>query len=312
MTSATTSPRSEVEGRLPVMGKALPLRAAGRIAYADALQLVAKSRRSAMMLRALWGPAVLMGWLRGDLARAEQLLRHWGGVSPHQRLDGVLLYRPRDARGRVYLIGVGREGAVFAKIGRDIGAETLAAPNVAALKAAGFAPHLPFARHRADGFCANLYRYIPQREMVKSRLSLEQTHRFGAALNPAQGEEMTLGRYLARLSPPRPVLAGLPEWLAEHPLRLGRIHGDLMSPNLLQAPSGAGPIVVLDWESLEEAAPLLIDRIGGLDWAQVQQMAGRARNAPRPDPNTAEALAFMVIAAARGFGPARDWLAGAH
>jgi hypothetical protein len=291
----------------PPLIRSAPLAVGGAFAFGDARQLIAKSPRSALLLQALWGPARLMGALRRDRAGMERLLQHWGALGRGERLEGVLLFRPRDARGRVYLIGRGEEKSVFAKIGADVGVEALAAPQVLGLEAAGFAPQLPFARHRHQDLWVNLYRYIPQAEMTKRRLTLAQTGLFGAALNPAgSGQTVALREYLGPEA--LALIAGLPGWLAAYPVALGRIHGDLMSPNLLQAPSGTGPIAVLDWESAQEAGPLILDRIGGLDWAQVVVMAQAACRGDDRKPDEAEALAFMALSAARGFRPAREWL----
>lgn len=96
--------------------------------------------------------------------------------------------------------------------------------------------------------------------------------------------------------------------ISEHPIELGRIHADLMSPNLLRATNGTGSIAVLDWESYEDAGPLVIDKIGGLAWQQVVDMAQTTYEAPVLRRNNTDALAFMFIAAGRGFKPALDWL----
>ena len=184
-------------------------------------------------------------------------------------------------------------------------------PPVPHSEAAASAPQEPLRGQRRPDLGADVYRYIPRAVMTKRRLTLAQTRRFGEALNPAgSGQTVALRDFLT--GDAQALMAGLPEWLAEwlpvYPVALGRIHGDLLSPNLLQAAGGVGPIAVLDWESAHEAGPLILDRIGGLDWAQVTVMAEAARKGGVAKPEEAEALAFMLLSAARGFRPARDWL----
>jgi hypothetical protein len=75
---------------------------------------------------------------------------------------------------------------------------------------------------------------------------------------------------------------------------------------MLGRKDGRLPIIILDWESYETDAPLVLDRIGGQSWADVVQQANEALRHSTPE--VAEAIIFMVIAGSRGFRPALTWL----
>lgn len=179
--------------------RTLPLAVGGAIDFGNAFQLVAKSRRSALVLAAVWWPAKLLGAVQGECAAVEKLLKRWGAFKPNEKLTGSLIYKPLDFRRRSYMIGIGETRSYFAKVGPDVGIEALAKKVELQLESAGFFPQLPISRHRYDESWINLYHYFHSTEMTKVRLNLAQTSAFIEAMNTGNSKSrcVTLQSFLS-------------------------------------------------------------------------------------------------------------------
>lgn len=300
---------------LPFPGKRLPLRCEGAIPLRDGLALGVKSPRSALLFLLVWAAARLNGLWGRNLTVMTEVLRSWDVMERAETARGFLVFTPPDPRERSYVVIHTKTGSLFAKVGADVPNETLSDDLAERLRAAGFQAYLPLA-HLTDGTDrTNIYPYLRSQHYNKIRFSEAQAKQFSAALNedsaislePLKGilERTTRHPRVAEVFH-RPEVVALCRKLAQVPVPMGRCHGDLMSPNMLGRKDGRLPIIILDWESYVSDAPLVMDRIGGQDWAHVVQQANDALGLSTPD--AVESLIFMVIAGSRGFRPALTWL----
>lgn len=302
----------------------MPFLVSGAISYKEARQLIVKSRRSELLLAGLWVPGRFAGVIRRQRVRVEDVLRSQGALGSSERLRGVLTYTPRDWRRRTYILAQTEKQSIFIKMGVDVVAEDLSEKQRLALLAAGFVAELPFITWVAGDRRVNLYSHLDCWRYHKSRLTGAEAAAFSKALNPGGTREARTLSYVLSTSgssQDREGIMVLPEVRAllqsagGHLVALGRVHGDLMSPNLLRRSDGVGPVHVLDWETVSEAAPLLLDLIGSRPWHEVVELADNARRAgwkawdalPRHE---ADAVVFMLLSAQRPFAPARSWLSG--
>lgn len=311
---------------LPIPGQKLPILAIGNIRLRDGWQLVVKSPRSAILYLALWWPSRIYGWWSGDIDLLNETLKRWGVLHPTASVKGFFAYRTRDARKRVYMIIRTDVDDLFAKVGRDISEEMLPSRVKKNLDLAGFLPQLPILRCNEAGTWMNLYHYISASRQIKTRLSDAESREFVAALNPEGAiSERSLDSFLfnagtsarIRAALGRTVVQALIERIGAYSVAIGRVHGDLMSANIMRPRKGKRPIAILDWESFHQESPLLLDFIGSREWAEVERCANKALSVVLKGtiPSKSEmldALAFMLIAAAKDFSPAIDWLERLH
>lgn len=293
----------------------MPVRCEGEISLRDGWALGVKSPRSALLFLVVWAAARLTGLWGRNLAVMTEVLRGWDVMGGAGTARGFLVFTPPDPRGRSYVVVHTKTGSLFAKVGADVPNETLSDDLAERLRAEGFQAYLPLA-HRVYGTDrANIYPYLRSEHYNKLRFSAAKAEQFSAALNEGTATsheplktvlERTPRHPLAADVFQRPAVDALCAKLAQVPVAMGRCHGDLMSPNMLGRKDGRLPIIILDWESHESDAPLVLDRIGGQDWANVVQQANDALGLSTSD--AAEALIFMVIAGSRGFRPALTWL----
>jgi len=300
---------------LPFPGKRLPLRCEGAISLRDGWALGVKSPRSALLFLVVWAAARLTGLWGRNLVVMTEVLRGWDVLGVAETVHGFLVFTPPDPRGRSYVVVHTETCSLFAKVGTDVPNETISDDLAERLEAEGFQAYLPLA-HRTDGTGrANIYTYLRSEHYNKFRFSAAQAKQFSEALNQGTAAKHEALKTVLERTPRhpraadvfhRPEVVALCSKLAQVPVAMGRCHGDLMSPNMLCRKDGRLPVIILDWESHESTAPLVLDRIGGRDWADVVQQANDALGLSTP--SAAEALIFMVIAGSRGFRPALDWL----
>lgn len=303
----------------------LPIVCNGRVSFWDGFFLVCKSYRSAFLFLATWVIVRCLRFGSKDRRLARELLHELSGEFALGPIEGFIGYRPRDSRGRIYGIVYGPGCKYFLKIGKEISGEAISADQIEALKKSNFDPRLPIYQYYAQPPFEklNLYLYSDPKYYRKTRLSEKEAEIFSISLNRGvQIREISLRVHLSKERIEkgieeifnRPSVRSRIESLGDFPIRKGCVHGDLMSPNILKSVSN-NDFVVLDWESYQTMAPLIIDQLGSMDWGLIRNMAAEAWNGLRSnifDPglnyDIIKYLIFIFVAAARGFSPASVWL----
>jgi hypothetical protein len=300
---------------LPLSQKDLPLRCEGAVSVRDGWALCVKSHRSALFFLFLWAPARLVGLWGQNLRIMTDVLRVWDLLAETETVIGVLIFTPRDLRGRSYSIIHTDAGSLFVKTGSDVVNEIACDDLEKRLEAHGFKAYFPIYNRIEGQTKINFYPYLRPEYYNRIRFSAAQARRFSTALNDDMEIRYKTLRTVLEANPRHarardifrlPNVNAICAKLAQVPVAIGRSHGDLMSPNMLCRKDGRLPIIILDWESYEPNAPLVLDLVGAQDWAEVVRQANDSLELAASE--AAEALIFMVIAGSRGFSPALNWL----
>ena len=300
---------------LPLPGKYIPLRCEGAVSMRDGWSLIVKSPRSALLFFTVWAAARLTGILSRNIMLMADVVNTWDVLDDSKKIRGFLIFTSPDKRERSYVVVHTETDSLFAKVGKDVSYETIVECLAERLEAQGFRAYLPLACRTDGTVTINIYPFLRPAHYKKMRFSPTQAKQFSKALNEDVLVTYETLKTVLACTPKHPLAVNLfcetkihilCDRLAEVPVAMGRCHGDLMSPNMYCSKDGMLPIFILDWESYESKAPLVLDLVGGQDWAAVLQQANKTIESSNPQ--ASEALIFMLIAGARGFRPALDWL----
>lgn len=90
-------------------------------------------------------------------------------------------------------------------------------------------------------------------------------------------------------------------------LEIGCIHGDLMSNNILKSKL-TGDIIFIDWESFRSNYPLIVDKIGSLDFIAIKSKYKKAicKNKNTLTKLDKEILLFVLITSLDKFRPSME------
>lgn len=289
----------------------------GRVDLHDAEQLVVKSWRS----RVMFSLYVLQNRFAGvreyhskqALREISELLTSGDRVT---ELTGAIRYRETSGRDRSYWILYTSSESFFVKTGLDLRHETLSAEYVSRLEGAGFRPILPASTMTEAGECVLWYEHLPGPRFTSARFSPALASRFVEQLNPSGSTDFVrLNEYLADRSSilytnfSRQEVAVILDALPSMQIQVGRVHGDLLNPNILFCNRNK-TFAILDWETYATRAPLLLDLLGSTrDWSNLQHVCGLfvARKSNLSSEKS-ELLAFLLLAVSHGYGPATRWL----
>lgn len=189
---------------------------------------------------------------------------------------GYFIYKIRDKRKRTYCVLNTNDGNYFIKTGKDVKNEKLNLSIVKVLIKNNFNPILPVKTHLLNKtYRLNFYKFHSNKAS-NNRFTLKESIKFTNTLNNYNTvHEISLNEYLIKINAKPSLLFSnklkkLFDIVKSHKIKLGNIHGDLISNNIIRKES---IINVLDWESYSENQPLLIDYIGALDWNIIKKTA---------------------------------------
>jgi hypothetical protein len=189
-------------------------------------------------------------------------------------IEGFFIYRTRDQRRRSYCVLNTNEGRFFVKKGKDVQIETLESSIINSLKINKFNPILPVKTYFLNNSNRLNFYKLHNNNSTTSRLTFAESFKFSNSLNRFDiTNEVSLAEYVEKIDIKTPLKVSkkfkiLFNLTKSHIIKLGNIHGDLMSNNIIRE----GNIInILDWESYSHNQPLVIDYIGAADWNIIKE-----------------------------------------
>jgi hypothetical protein len=225
-------------------------------------------------------------------------------------INGIFLYRTRDKRKRTYCILNTNEGDFFVKKGKDVQIEELELKILRSLLKNNFKPILPVKTYFFDSSSrVNLYNF-KNNYSTNNRLSIDESIKFSNSLNKFNSiDEISIAEYVEKINASNQLYFSknfkvLLELSKNHMIKLGNIHGDLMSNNILRTDN---IINILDWESFSHNQPLVIDYIGALDWGIINDKIHNITYEKNSITNFEfDLISFLIITYTLDFNKSKD------